>query len=253
MRFIEMKQPFIYIFLLISGSLWANTSVFDEANKAYLDGNYPEAIEKYEGLVAGGYASANLYLNLGNSFYQTGELGKSILFFERALRFKPGNHIIYSNLLIAREATEDQIAYLPHLIFVTKWHQFLALFTASNWAKLLLVFVWISVLSFLFKTLLKEDKKKRLFNFLGIIGIFLSLAVALFTFSKNKLETCEKHAIIMVDATLLLEGPDEDAKTVMQLHEGTKIDILSTSDSWSKVRIDASTMGWMKHSDFIVI
>ena len=46
--------------------------------------------------------SADIYYNLGNSYYKIGDIAKAILNYERALILKPANKDIRSNLEIAK-------------------------------------------------------------------------------------------------------------------------------------------------------
>jgi len=72
-------------------ALWAGSSLaqpnpdFTKANEEYAQGQFTEAISGYEGLVRAGQWSANLFYDLGNAYFRTGEFGRAILNYERAL------------------------------------------------------------------------------------------------------------------------------------------------------------------------
>ncbi|MDE6865054.1 MAG: tetratricopeptide repeat protein, partial [Alistipes sp.] len=81
--------------------------LWDAANAAYLDGNYHEATKAYEQLVAQGYGSAKLFYNLANSYFKQERIGRTILFYRRALRLDPGNADARYNLTVAEARTKD--------------------------------------------------------------------------------------------------------------------------------------------------
>jgi len=78
-------------------------NLFVLGNKAYVEGNYDQAITHYKAaLDKAGYTSSLLY-NLGNAYFIKNEIGQSILNYERALYLDPGNAQIKANLALARK------------------------------------------------------------------------------------------------------------------------------------------------------
>ena len=59
--------------------------LWGEAEGAYREGNFAEAAAAYEAIIAQGKESAELYYNLGNAYFKQNNLGRSILFYNRAL------------------------------------------------------------------------------------------------------------------------------------------------------------------------
>jgi hypothetical protein len=106
----------ILIFTLILGMMFLLASednaaakenlgqnLFVLGNKAYVEGNYHQAIVHYKAaLDKAGYTSSLLY-NLGNAYYMKNEIGQSILNYERALYLDPGNAQVKANLALARK------------------------------------------------------------------------------------------------------------------------------------------------------
>ncbi|MEX1326087.1 MAG: tetratricopeptide repeat protein, partial [Desulfobacterales bacterium] len=62
---------------------------FFEANRAYKNDQFQEAVDGYLKLTENGIENGHLYYNLGNAYYRLGDLGKAILFFERARLLLP--------------------------------------------------------------------------------------------------------------------------------------------------------------------
>ena len=100
-----------------------------QGDSAYMRNDYASAIQIYESLLKKGEA-AEVYYNLGNSYYKADDIAKAILNYERALLLQPGNADIRANLEIARSKTIDKVvsvfysfAYLvfPILFFQTDY------------------------------------------------------------------------------------------------------------------------------------
>ena len=79
------------------------------ANERYSRGEYVEAAQQYESLLAGGFRDAALYYNLGNAYFQQSDLGRATLNYLRAERLSPRDPDIRSNLALARSNTVDNL------------------------------------------------------------------------------------------------------------------------------------------------
>src|SRR5215210_1398695 len=77
--------------------------LFAQANQQYSEGHFQEAIKSYDGLVASGQWSANLFYNLGNAWFRLGDFGHAILNYERALALDPHHPETMANLRLARD------------------------------------------------------------------------------------------------------------------------------------------------------
>ena len=54
----------------------ADVTTVDAANQLYLSGHYDEAVQIYEGQVARGVQDSALFFNLGNAYFQQGDMGR---------------------------------------------------------------------------------------------------------------------------------------------------------------------------------
>src|SRR5947207_1983680 len=71
--------------LSLSSAFAQSDAQFAKANQEYAAGHFKEAIDGYEALTHAGPYSANLFYNLGNAYFRTGNFGRAILNYERAL------------------------------------------------------------------------------------------------------------------------------------------------------------------------
>ena len=93
--------------------------LYIEANKALIAENYNDAIVKYESILKDGYESAELYYNLGNAYYRSEQLGKSIWAYSNALDIAPRNRDVAHNLAIASAQIVDRVEMPKSFIFIT--------------------------------------------------------------------------------------------------------------------------------------
>lgn len=78
-------------------------AIFHQGNEAYSRGDFQAANEVFTQLTeSAGFSPAVLY-NMANSYAQSGETGKAILAYERALRLSPSDPDIRGNLELVRK------------------------------------------------------------------------------------------------------------------------------------------------------
>src|SRR5882724_4763504 len=78
-------------------------AAFAKANADFAAGNFPAAISGYESLVKARQWNASLFYDLGNAYFRAGDLGRSILNYERALALDRHHPEATANLQIARD------------------------------------------------------------------------------------------------------------------------------------------------------
>ena len=114
------KATFLFISLLLLACLattawWmmprpgADTEVLTVAQSLYLAGHYAEAAQIYEQLAAQGVQDSGLFYNLGNAYYQLGDVAQALVSYERAAQLDPRDPDVRANLTLAR----SQVAGAP--------------------------------------------------------------------------------------------------------------------------------------------
>ena len=113
--------------------LSASAITKENADSAYAQGQYQQAIKDYEELLKHG-VSAELYYNLGNAYYRTEDITRAVLNYERALLLSPGDRDIRFNLQMARSKTIDKITPESEMFFVTWYRSLVNLMSVDAWA-----------------------------------------------------------------------------------------------------------------------
>ena len=157
-----MRKIFFLLSLLISISSWSNQqedsyTTIDSINvavpinkaigdSAYMNNDYISAAQVYESLLTNG-ESAELYYNLGNSYYKMGDIAKAILNYERALLLDPGSNDIRFNLDMAKAKTVDKVEENPEIFFVSWTKSLVNMHGITAWAICGIVFFILFIVS----------------------------------------------------------------------------------------------------------
>ncbi|MDA0312354.1 MAG: tetratricopeptide repeat protein, partial [Gemmatimonadetes bacterium] len=152
-------------------SVVAQGEILERGNQLYQEGDYEGAVDAYEIVLASGHESADLHYNLGNAYFKGGQLGRSILAWERALDRAPGDPDIRANLDLARSLTADAVEPLPRFWLISAWSWWFRLVPRG----LLIVFVstaWLAVtLGVTTRILTRSERSGRVGGWLAMSGL----------------------------------------------------------------------------------
>ncbi|MCD8318622.1 MAG: tetratricopeptide repeat protein [Paraprevotella sp.] len=237
------KLFFIFIGILCLLPLHAQTKA--EADSAYAEKKYDEAISLYTSLLRKGM-NADIYYNLGNSYYKTDRMAEAILNYERAALLDPGNSDIRFNLELARSKTIDQITPASEMFFVTWSKDVVNLLGADGWAHVgVIAFVCACVLALLFFMGNKVAWKK-----IGLLGAFVMLIVVvfanIFAWRQHEELNVRTGAVVMSSSVSVKSTPNESGTDLFVLHEGTRVEVIDDSmKDWKEIQLADGKVGWM--------
>ena len=221
-----------------------NDALWQGANQAYIDGDFEAAVAAYHSIENRGYSSARLYYNMGNAYYKQGQIGRAILYYNRALVLAPSMDDAQYNLEIAEAQTKDKIAVVPEF-FLNRWMRTLrSSISCSAWSIMSVLFFGV-VLLFVLIFLLGSRIRVRKAGFYGaVVALLLFVVVTLFGISARNTIIDRPGAIVMSSAISVKSSPDRAATDLFVLHEGTKVEISSEIDGWCEVTIADGKKGW---------
>ena len=216
-----------------------------EGDSAYIRNDFASAIQIYESLLRKGDA-ADVYYNLGNSYYKVNEIAKAILNYERALLLQPGNGDIRANLEIARGKTVDKVEAVPEVFFVTWTKALINSMSVDAWAVWGVVSFLLLIVSLYFFIFSKQVVLKKVGFITGIIFLIVVVMANVFA-SKQKEELLNRDtAIIMSPSVTVRSTPSENGTSLFILHEGHKVNIKDDSmKDWKEIRLEDGKVGWV--------
>ena len=247
----------VLILLLIAAVLDpAEAGSFDtllqRGNRHYLDGEYELAARAYQSIVDSGYTSAELYYNLGNSYYKSNNITMALVNYERAHILDPRDPEILNNLEVAREFVVDRIEVLPEFFLTRAWKGFVKIFDADIWAILSIASFLVSLLLFLGYFFTRRPQLRRVSFWTASVILFISISTLVFAAQQDKYINRHREAIIRTPSVTIKSSPDEDSGTdLFLLHEGTKVRVEDELGDWREVVLSDGNRGWLKEADLI--
>lgn len=224
-----------------------------EANKAYQDANYQDAISLYHEIVDHGNEGAILFYNLGNAYFKSGSHANALLWYERASRLAPSNEDIKHNIVFTNQFITDKIETMPDFILSRWWNSVSSSMTAKGWAIASIVICYL-LFSMIALLLFSRKQWLRAFSFIFSILFFLGFVFAII-FAQRESVRYQKfpEAIIMQSVVTAKSTPNDSGSDLFIIHEGLKVKITDAVNEWSEIRLPNGEKGWVPDQSFEVI
>lgn len=232
--------------LLSTSILFAGPqAIFEKANTAYAEGNYTAAKDAYELLVFDDKTSAELFYNLGNTYFKLGENAKAILYYEKAKLLSPFDEDIQHNLEFANQFVTDKKETTVEI--TNWWTSFLLLADVSTYTVMSLLVFFLAAFGFMYFFLSKTSLTKQFGFYSGTSLFTLFILVWVLGLQRKSIEEHASHAIIMKPTVSVLTEPTKTGKTVFTLHSGSKIQLIEKKPDWSRISFTEAQQGWVKN------
>jgi hypothetical protein len=228
-----------------AGSRGAAESHFREGLRLYEEERVVEALAEWREVLAEGYVSPDLYLNLGNASYRAGETGWAVYYYEMARRRMPGDPDVAGNLALARREAlggEPPSASSPWLLEAIGWLDHLSLGGAARFAAAAL---WVAALLVGATWIARLQRVARLRpRALRWAALGLLVAAGLLVGLKAAQQSVAADAIAVKPLTAHTE-PSEDAAVEFRLPEGSPVGLGRRALGWREVIVSHSLRGWV--------
>lgn len=239
--------------LVMTASAWAADAppAFREAAVLYDQGQFDQAIARYESLLAAGVRSANLCFNLGNAHFKAGHLGRAILNYERARQLAPRDRDVDGNLGFVVKQTKGYDAAAAG-----SWSAWLAdlrdSLTTDEWTWLAVACYWLALLGVIALVWLPPaiEWRRRLRSAAIACGAIALLASAGLG-AKIVVEEGPASGITVAKEVVVRLAPLDDGMRHFTAYEGQKLWIISERASrqpgapgWFEVERADGKRGW---------
>ncbi|MBQ0006553.1 MAG: tetratricopeptide repeat protein, partial [Alistipes sp.] len=249
-----MKRLFIISVLFVvsvSGVSAKNApeldSLWNRAVNAYTTADYQAALDSFLSIEEAGAHSADLYYNIANSYYKSGNSnGKAILYYRRALRMNPSFEDAEMNLSMARAQTLDEIDVVPEFVLITWVRNVRNSFSSDVWAwGAVILFVLFLAALFFFRF----GRSSSVVRLSFVAGIVFLVAVT-FCFGcsfslKKEFDRVDK-AVVLAPVSSGKGSPNDNAQSLFVIHEGTDVTIIEELGQWIRVELTDGRQGWIK-------
>ena len=226
---------------------------WDNANLLYAQGNYSEALQEYLLLEKSGYVSWPLYYNIANGYFKVQNYGRSILYYERALKLNPSGKDIRVNLSYAKQFTVDKIDQIPEFILTTWIRDLNYMLSSDYWAIISIVFFMIVALLLLNFRYGPNARIRKISFFLSMVSLLFAIVVTLFAWNQRSAFDRKDSAIVMHAVSTVRNSPDNSGSTLFILHEGAKLEIIEQLGDWKRIELTDGRQGWIAAADIEII
>ena len=221
---------------------------------AYTSGDYDTALKDWKDVQSTGLLSKELYYNLGNAYFKTGEIASAILWYERALRLDPSDADVRYNLDYARALTQDRIDEIPEVFFEQWGHALCYKLSSNTWAAGSIIFFAVTLALALLFLLGSTSARRRTGFFAGIAAFILTFLCWDMAQWQRSEALAQDVAIVMRPVSSIKSSPsDASAKDLFILHEGTRVKILDNVGDYSQIEIADGRQGWIAAGDIEII
>jgi tetratricopeptide (TPR) repeat protein len=236
----------------LGGARLALADLFDEAwkrgNESHLRGDYAGAAAAYEQLDRQHVVSADLYYNLGITYFRQNQLGRAIWAFERALVVSPEDEDARFNLLQARKLA-DQRAHdkIEGAEREPLTHRVVTYFSPSTevW---LFCGLYLGCFALLFlRQRMHRDARVAATTGAAVLGTTALLA-GLLVLGRINLDRVP-YAVVLPDSVAVKEGSDTSFRTSFEVHGGLRVKVLEREQDWAHIRLANGLEGFVRNED----
>ena len=235
-------------FAVLAGVVMAQApgDIMADANLRYERGEFGEAVQLYEVLIALRYRDAAVHYNLGNAYLESGDLGRAILNYLRAEEMSPRDPDIQANLELARSRTVDQLeAEGDSLVasvadFGRRW-----ITTGESGAAALLL--WIAAgLATAALILSPSMRGRQLLRSAAVVAFVVMLAPLALLLSMLYSNPYENTGVVTAGTVEVLSGPGTQYSEAFTLHSGAQVRLVDSRHGWLEVALPGGDLeGWL--------
>ncbi len=230
----------------------AHADFLDEAwkrgNEAHLRGDYAAAVAAYEQLDRQHVVSADLYYNLGVTYFRQAHLGRAIWAFERALVIAPDDDDARFNLTLARKlAAQRAHDTLEGSEREALWIRVVSYLGPATevW---LFSGLYLGCFGLLFlRRSMAHDARLAVTTAAVILGTGALLA-GLLVAGRATLDRIPS-AVILPDQVAVKEGADSNYRTSFEVHGGLRVRVLEREQDWVRLRLANGLEGFVRAED----
>lgn len=215
---------------------------FFEANLAYKKDQFQKAVDSYLKLIKNKFENGHIYYNIGNAYFRLGDIGRAILFYEKAHLLIPRDNDLIFNLSHARNEAVDAIGDINTFPL----NKFFGL-DSLNLYETFFAFTVLNVF-FFFILGTRLFKKTELSYYLSIFLVIIISIGACVLALKWYGWISDKRAVILSDEVEVLAGPDPKDTVLFKLHEGAVVHYERSEGDWVLLHLSKDKRGWTKSS-----
>jgi len=224
-------------------------NIFFKANQFYFNGEFEKAVQLYESILKSHQSNlifqsesrGELFYNIGNCYFRSGQKGSALLNYERARRLIPRDADLKYNIEYVHDLTEDNLSQPENIISEIFGVNFF------SQTELATVFCLINLMLFLFLTIRIFFRAEWIFYVIIIFSICWIVSGISFGIMLKQ-TIFDDRVVILAKEVDVLAGPDKEDTLLFKVHEGTLAYQERNESGFSLIRLPDSKRGWLVSS-----
>jgi hypothetical protein len=220
-----------------------SAALYNRAGDLYRQGKFREALDIYEQLIKRNIKDPDLYYNASNAAWRLNLTGKSVLYLERSLKLDPSDRDALANLAFINSRKQDKETPPMNAVtaFLENSYEQININSAALWSGLAFALMMLFSIGLIF---FGGWFRFALITAISVCG-FLFLASTAVLVDKVHHDSTETKAVIMAGEVDVYSGPGAENIHIFTIHEGTKVLIERSQNSWDLIRLKSGVGGWM--------
>ena len=215
------------------------------------DAEFRSAAERFQLLVNDGVVNGELYYDLGNAYFQAGDLGQAIANYLRARQLIPNDPRLEANLAHARTLVRPQVVKegsdaLLHRL--TMWHHGWPV----QWRLIIFGIAWITLwVAVLTRSWIRYAGFRWVIGTTAIVAIAFGLSSSL-TLTDN---AALQQGVLIKDEVVVRKGNADSFSPQFEepVNQGLEFRVLEQRPDWLHIELLNGQSGWIPRSDAEII
>lgn len=220
----------------------SSDNLAEQAEIAYLNGNYQEAVALYEALLTS-VQTGELYFNLGNAYYQLGEEGRALVNYSRATEYIPRDEELRFNLALVRSHrvnfVVDEAGFWESIAKSIR-----ETITIAELAVIIITLWWITC-GLLTSIILRFRRQLLPRVSLLVISTIFVFVIILGTI-RFAIDSLHPSAIIVSENVQVMSGPGSDYLEIFMLYEADEVRVIERENDWIRFQLPDLREGWIR-------
>ena len=216
---------------------WQKGTIF------YQQAQYDSAAYYFEQIAALKPQNADVYYNLGNTYYRLNKIAPAVLNYQRALQINPDYKEAKDNLALTESRISNHIQTTSDVFFLDWWHTITHPNKTGAWSVAALI-TFILIIVVLFVRRYQKSGHKIPVQLPGILGFFCICFLVL-AFAAAKKAQQSNEAVVMENDVPLMNN-EQKGKPLSLIPEGTTVKILDEKPNWIEVSLPDGRSGWVQ-------
>ncbi len=236
--------PILIVLCSLKGFATANYSVqWQKGTSCYQQTKYDSAAFYFEQIAAAKPGNAEVYYNLGNTYYRLNRIGMAVLNYQRALKISPGYKDAKENLLLTEGRINNRIQPAGDIFFVDWWQGITQPNKASTWA-IAAIITFSLIIGCMAVRRFAPSGEKLPVQLPGVLGFVCTCFLVLAFAAAQRAQESNSAVVMQNDAPLM--NAEQKGKPLALVPEGTTIKITGEKGNWVEATLPDGRSGWLQ-------